>query len=311
MTYTQKVISTSLMVAFTIFAMTLVMPTTTHAQTSLAYTGTLYRGVPKTADVIKLQTSLRDLGFYTKAIDGDYGSGTVAAVVAFQKAKGLVADGIVGKGTIATLNANLGASKASTASLTVSASTNKEFSATAPVSQFIKSGSPSSSPSQSSSSESCLEVVSTYNETKIRNVSPFSQVIGEFEIENNCDEDVDIEEIDFAVASSYAKAQFDDIIVKIEGSDFDDTVDTVETGYSSQIGGNALTFNASGSYEIQDGDTVEVHILADVTGLYNPWIGSPYQSTAFSVAIEEVQHSGIIGQMRPVWGNLNVVNYTN
>ena len=39
--------------------------------------------------VIALQSKLKDLGYYKKAVDGQYGAGTVAAVKAFQKAKGL------------------------------------------------------------------------------------------------------------------------------------------------------------------------------------------------------------------------------
>lgn len=40
---------------------------------------------------------------YTKDIDGKYGSGTAAAVSAFQKSKSLVADGICGRGTFTAL----------------------------------------------------------------------------------------------------------------------------------------------------------------------------------------------------------------
>jgi peptidoglycan hydrolase-like protein with peptidoglycan-binding domain len=40
-----------------------------------------------------------------KGADGIYGSGTIAAVTAFQKAKGLTADGVCGKNTWAALDA--------------------------------------------------------------------------------------------------------------------------------------------------------------------------------------------------------------
>lgn len=62
-------------------------------------------------NVKKLQQALQILGYYTKKIDGDYGSGTTAAVKAFQKKKGLVQDGIAGP---KTLNALFGSNTAST-----------------------------------------------------------------------------------------------------------------------------------------------------------------------------------------------------
>ena len=55
------------------------------------------------ANVKKLQQALSILGLYTKKIDGDYGSGTIAAVKAFQKKKGLTQDGIAGPKTLGAL----------------------------------------------------------------------------------------------------------------------------------------------------------------------------------------------------------------
>ena len=46
-----------------------------------------------------LQEKLVSLGYITNGVDGIFGSGTKAAVIAFQKSKGLVVDGIVGKNT--------------------------------------------------------------------------------------------------------------------------------------------------------------------------------------------------------------------
>jgi lipoprotein-anchoring transpeptidase ErfK/SrfK len=52
-----------------------------------------------------VQTSLRDLGYYASAIDGERGPALRSAVMAFQKVQGLGADGIVGKATLAALKA--------------------------------------------------------------------------------------------------------------------------------------------------------------------------------------------------------------
>lgn len=51
------------------------------------------------AQVKTLQRLLNSLGYNCGEVDGIFGQGTRAAVVAFQKAKGLTADGIVGKAT--------------------------------------------------------------------------------------------------------------------------------------------------------------------------------------------------------------------
>ena len=50
-------------------------------------------------DVKTLQGRLHDLGYYADEIDGQFGAGTKAAVIDFQKANGLEADGIVGEET--------------------------------------------------------------------------------------------------------------------------------------------------------------------------------------------------------------------
>ncbi len=53
-------------------------------------------------DAVKaMQQRLKELGFYTKSVDGDYGSTTKAAVIAFQNANGLSDSG---KATESTLN---------------------------------------------------------------------------------------------------------------------------------------------------------------------------------------------------------------
>lgn len=57
------------------------------------------------ADVRHVQERLHAFGFDPGNVDGIYGPRTLAAVKAFQRAKGLVRDGIVGPLTLAALNA--------------------------------------------------------------------------------------------------------------------------------------------------------------------------------------------------------------
>lgn len=51
----------------------------------------------------QIQQKLKDLGYYFGSVDGIYGNATRNAVVAFQKANGLTADGVAGPKTIAAL----------------------------------------------------------------------------------------------------------------------------------------------------------------------------------------------------------------
>lgn len=54
-------------------------------------------------EIATVQEVLKELGYYKKAIDGIHGSGSIAAVKAFQKKSGLGADGVPGRGTMAAV----------------------------------------------------------------------------------------------------------------------------------------------------------------------------------------------------------------
>lgn len=81
--------------ATTIAAIT-VRPTATVAATD---DGTLRHGSSGTA-VSALQQALKSLGYYSGSVDGQFGTGTKAAVIAFQSANGLTADGVAGSRTL-------------------------------------------------------------------------------------------------------------------------------------------------------------------------------------------------------------------
>jgi len=74
-------------------------------------------------DVENLQRRLQDLGFDPKGVDGNFGAGTKAAVIAFQASKGLQADGAVGPATLAALQAATGGPAAVVADVSGSAAT--------------------------------------------------------------------------------------------------------------------------------------------------------------------------------------------
>lgn len=70
----------------------------TEAQVAVALTANENKAV---------QQKLKELGYYTGAVDGIYGKGTRSAVIKFQKANGLTADGIVGAKTAKALGITL------------------------------------------------------------------------------------------------------------------------------------------------------------------------------------------------------------
>ena len=71
--------------------------------------GTLRQG--STGDkVSEMQRKLKNWGYYDGAVDGIFGSGTREAVIYFQRANGLGADGVVGSRTAAALGMTLSSS---------------------------------------------------------------------------------------------------------------------------------------------------------------------------------------------------------
>jgi peptidoglycan hydrolase-like protein with peptidoglycan-binding domain len=57
------------------------------------------RSNPRGSDVSRLQEALNSRGFNPQGVDGIFGNNTRAAVIAFQRAQGITADGIVGPDT--------------------------------------------------------------------------------------------------------------------------------------------------------------------------------------------------------------------
>ncbi len=77
------------------------------ASSVVANLGSLKLGMSGSG-VRALQTRLKDLNYYSGSVDGDYGAGTQAAVVAFQTANGLTADGVAGNATLNKLYSSTG-----------------------------------------------------------------------------------------------------------------------------------------------------------------------------------------------------------
>lgn len=75
------------------------------AQESVLEIAVLKQGA-KGGEVKEVQRRLKMWGYYNGVVDGVFGAGTKAAVIAFQKKNGLTADGVVGKATYQALGMN-------------------------------------------------------------------------------------------------------------------------------------------------------------------------------------------------------------
>lgn len=67
-------------------------------------TSSLLKEGSKGDDVLALQKKLKDLGYYSGSLTGNFGNLTAQAVMTFQRKNGLSADGIAGAKTLAALN---------------------------------------------------------------------------------------------------------------------------------------------------------------------------------------------------------------
>ncbi len=70
-------------------------------------------------EVRNIQSRLREWGYYKGSVDGIYGTQTKNAVIKFQKANGLKADGIAGKATLNAIGLPSGSSSSSSSSSNV------------------------------------------------------------------------------------------------------------------------------------------------------------------------------------------------
>ena len=99
--------------------------------------GTTLRYDMRSDAVLKLQQDLSKLGYYSGTISGHFGSKTEAAVMSFQKANGLSADGVAGSKTLAKIATALGNSSSSSSS---NSSSSNSSSSSAASSSLLKQG---------------------------------------------------------------------------------------------------------------------------------------------------------------------------
>ena len=118
-------------------------PNTTTAPASTTAPSSLKKG--SSGDAVKaLQQRLKELGYYTGSVDGDFGENTEKAVKAFQERNGLTVDGKAGTKTMTKLNSS-SAVKAATATATPK-KTNKPTATPAPRRTATPTPKPTSTP---------------------------------------------------------------------------------------------------------------------------------------------------------------------
>lgn len=94
----------------------------TSANASSSSSGSVFKLNSQGTKVSQLQENLKTLGYYYADITGNFGTKTEAAVIAFQKAKGLTADGVAGTRTLDAIDTAIVAAGGSTSSSSSSAS---------------------------------------------------------------------------------------------------------------------------------------------------------------------------------------------
>ena len=110
---------------------------TSSSSSSVSSAGTTLRYDMRGDAVLKLQQDLNKLGYYSGTISGHFGSKTEAAVMSFQKANGLSADGIAGSKTLAKIATALGSSSSGSSS---NSSSSNSSSSSASSSSLLKQG---------------------------------------------------------------------------------------------------------------------------------------------------------------------------
>ena len=83
-----------------------------ETQTETVLSAAVLRQGATGGEVKEVQRRLKKWGYYNGNVDGVFGAGTRAAVIAFQKKNGLTADGIVGTATFQALGINVNSGSA-------------------------------------------------------------------------------------------------------------------------------------------------------------------------------------------------------
>ena len=92
-------------------------------------------------DVAKLQRALTILMYYNGRIDSDYGPATTTAVAAYQKAKGMEADGVAGHDTVKSIFGSVGKSSSSSSASSSSSTASSKSTSSKSVSSLKAIGS--------------------------------------------------------------------------------------------------------------------------------------------------------------------------